>query len=383
MNGSLQKKGNIYYAVIGEKDANGKWKYKWINTKKEKRGEAAKILRDILTQKENDTYINPSKVLFSDFLIDWFDNTEKNQIEITTQDGYTTNIKTHIAPYFKEKGIKLQELKAIHLQKYFDEKYKSGRVDGKGGLSANFLKKHYSNIKRALDYAVRMEMISTNPIKNVTLPKLEKYTAQYYSVEKLETLLEITKKTNIEAAVFLTVHYGFRRGEALGLRWKDIDFKEGTLMVCNTRTRVCKDVEKKPKSESSLRTLPLISNVAEYLKALKVKQLEDKLLFGNKYNKNDYVCKYRDGKPVNITTLNHTFKRIITNNNLPPIRFHDLRHSTASYLLKLGLSLKEIQVWLGHSDISVTANIYSHIDIEMKKNAAQKINDLFAKANNL
>ncbi len=383
MNGSLQKKGNVYYAVIGEKDACGMWKYKWINTKCEEKGEAAKVLREILTQKENETYINPSKITFSDFMLDWLDNTIKNQIEVTTWDGYTTNIKTHISPYFKEKGIKLQELKPIHLQKYFDDKYKSGRVDGKGGLSANFLKKHHANIKKALDYAVKMDLISSNPIKNVTLPKLVKYSAQYYTVEKLEALLEKTKGTSIETAVFLTVHYGFRRGEALGLRWKDIDFKEETLTVCNTRTRVCTDVEKKPKSESSLRVLPLIPKVAEYLKTLKVKQLEDKLLFGNKYSKNDYVCKYTDGRPVNITTLNHTFKRIITNNDLPPIRFHDLRHSTASYLLKLGLSLKEIQVWLGHSDISVTANIYSHIDIEMKKNAAQKINQLFGKAENL
>ncbi|PKL78904.1 MAG: hypothetical protein CVV25_09740 [Ignavibacteriae bacterium HGW-Ignavibacteriae-4] len=379
MNGSLHKKGKYYYAVIAQKDNQGKWQQKWFSTKSEKKGEATKVLRKLQTELENGTYIDPSKTLFSDFIVDWLDNTIKNQIEVTTFDGYCTNVKTHIAPYFKEKGIKLQDLRTIHLQNYINEKYKNGRVDGKGGLSAKFLKKHHANIKKCLDYAVKMGLIATNPISNVTLPKIEKYNAQYYSIEQLETLLEVTKGSNIESAVYLTVHYGFRRGEALGLRWRDINFKDSSLIVCNTRTRVCTNVEKKPKSESSLRTLPLIPKVADYLKTLKKKQSEDKLLFGNKYLNNDYVCKYADGTPTNISTLDHAFKRIITKNNLSPIRFHDLRHSTASYLCKLGISLKEVQVWLGHSDISTTGNIYSHIDFEMKKNAANKINDLFSK----
>lgn len=114
---------------------------------------------------------------------------------------------------------------------------------------------------------------------------------------------------------------------------------------------------------------------------MKAISIEGKLLFGSSYKKNDYVCRYEDGTPLNITTLNHAFKRILEQNSMPHIRFHDLRHSTASYLLKLGLSMKEIQVWLGHSDISTTMNIYSHVDIEMKQNAANKINELFKNSN--
>ena len=191
-------------------------------------------------------------------------------------------------------------------------------------------------------------------MNHVTIPKIKKHDAKYYTVEQLEQLLKVTKGSNIESAVFLTVHYGFRRGEALGLRWSDIDFKEGTLKVSNTRTRVAKNIEKKPKSESSIRTLPLIPSVIEYLKALKEQQEEDKNIFGNCYNDNDYVCRYLDGTPVNVNTLNHVFKRTLEENNMLHIRFHDLRHSTASYLIKNGLSLKEIQVWLGHSNISNT-----------------------------
>lgn len=178
----------------------------------------------------------------------------------------------------------------------------------------------------------------------------------------------------------MTAHYGFRRGEALGLRWKDIDFKDGVLKVCNTRTRVASNVEKRPKSESSLRVLPLIPRVCEYLQNLIQQQEADKQEFGDCYQENDYVCKYRNGTPLNVNTINHAFKRILKANDMPHIRFHDLRHSTASYLLKNGLSLKEIQTWLGHSDISTTANIYAHVDAEMKRNTAAKINELFKSA---
>lgn len=373
MTGSLQKKGKVWYAVINTFNEKGKRQLKWISTAKNKKPDAQKVLTEILSKMDKNTYIDPVKTLFSDFMLDWLDNIIKSHIEQTTWEGYTTNIRVHIEPYFKAKRLKLSEITAMDLQQYFNKKLNEG-------LSACYLKKHHANIKKALDYAAKLGLINNNPIEHVTMPKIKKHDAKYYTVEQLEQLLTVTKGSNIESAVFLTVHYGFRRGEVLGLRWNDINFKEGTLKVCNTRTRVAKDVEKKPKSESSLRTLPLIPRVTEYLKELKGQQEKDKNTFGNCYNDNDYVCRYTDGTPVNVNTIDHAFKRTLEDNKMLHIRFHDLRHSTASYLIKNGLSLKEIQIWLGHSDISITANIYTHVDSEMKKNTASKINELFTTA---
>lgn len=203
------------------------------------------------------------------------------------------------------------------------------------------------------------------------------YIASYYTVEQLEKLLELTKGTSIESVVFLTAHYGFRRGEVLGLRYSDIDFVEKTLTVRNTRTKVKSAVEKQPKSIASYRTLPLMPMVEKYLVDLKKKQEQDKILFGSEYQCNDYICKTANGAPININSLSHIFKRILEQNDMPHIRFHDIRHSVASYLLKNGVSLKEIQLWCGHSDISVTAMFYTHVDLEMKRNAGEKINALF------
>ncbi|MCD9025596.1 tyrosine-type recombinase/integrase [Cohnella silvisoli] len=133
------------------------------------------------------------------------------------------------------------------------------------------------------------------------------------------------------------------------------------------------------KSASSYRSLPLMEKIKEYLEIIQERQKQNKKLYGNDYAKSGFVCCWPNGSPLKSEYLNHKFKQLLSENDLPPIRFHDLRHSIASYLLKHGMSLKEIQVWLGHADIGTTANIYSHVDTEMKKNTAQKIHDLFSK----
>ena len=370
MNGSLQKKGNVYYVVVSIKDEHGDFKSKWISTKCKKKTDAHKELNRILNEIENGEYINKSNFLFADYMEYWLKNIIINQVERSTWESYNYNLYNHVIPYFKGKGLKLQEVGTIQLQTYFNEKYENGRTDGKGGLSANLLKKHYANIKKALDYAIKIGYIRTNPIGNVAMPKVKKFVGKILTVEEVERLLQGVKGTDLESMIVLTVNYGLRRGEILGLRWQDIDFEGKNLVICNTRIKMKVRIEKQPKTEASLRTLPLISHIDKYLRNLIKHQEEDKLLFGECYIQSDYVCRYRDGKPINIDSCNHAFKGILKRNKLPDIRLHDLRHCTASILLKNGASMKDIQIWLGHSDISTTMNIYAHVDFEMKKATA-------------
>ena len=114
------------------------------------------------------------------------------------------------------------------------------------------------------------------------------------------------------------------------------------------------------------------------MEEVKNKQDEYKILFGNTYTENDYICKWPDGKAMDISYLNQALTKLLKDNGMPHIRLHDLRHSTASYLNKLGFTPKEIQLWLGHADIKTTMNIYTHIDVAMKQNMAAKIDGLFA-----
>ena len=136
-------------------------------------------------------------------------------------------------------------------------------------------------------------------------------------------------------------------------------------------------VEKeRTKNKSSYRTLPLIAEVKVYLLQLKRKQKEAKLLHGGSHIDNDYVNKWEDGKPFTPDYISRTFKKILTKNKLQVIRFHDLRHTTASLLLSKGFSLKEIQEYLGHANINTTSDIYGHLEYKAKITMADKLGEL-------
>ncbi|MCX7710713.1 MAG: site-specific integrase, partial [Clostridia bacterium] len=270
MKGSLKKRGDNWYAIVDIRDSSGNRKQKWINTKCEKKPDAEKALREILQKIDNNSFINPEKITFIEFLRDWLENIAKGKVEYTTWQGYDLMLKSHIVPYFHQScNVKLQDLKPIHLQKYFEFKYRKDSTDG-CGLSPSTLRKHYACISGALEHAVKMDLIPSNPVRKVTLPKKEKFKGNFYTAEQIEKLLEVALGTPIESAVYLAVTLGLRRAEVLGLKWKHIDLDDGTLTIQETRVKFLKDeVTKEPKNASSKRTLPLSDNLIEYLKVLK------------------------------------------------------------------------------------------------------------------
>ena len=172
-------------------------------------------------------------------------------------------------------------------------------------------------------------------------------------------------------AVVLTVFCGLRRSELLGLKWQSINFKQQTVTIKDTVVRMKTVIEKeRTKNKISHRALPLSDDIMVALKAERAKQEDDKKLFGNEYYNSNYVCRRADGTTYLPNTFTKLIQRVMEKAELPVIRLHDLRHTTASILLNLGFNLKEIQEWLGHSDIATTANIYAHLDASSKQNIA-------------
>lgn len=393
MNGSLHKQnGSKYWYLtidmgkekIGEKE-NGKPIYKRlqkkINTKMIKKSDAEKVRIETINQLNNNVFVKPEKLTFTEFLNNWLNNYVKQNCELTTYESYELIIKKHIIPYFKNEVL-LQKLQPSDLQKYYNYLLENGRADGKGGLSANTVHKHHANIHKALDYALKMQLVVRNVADAVPLPQKQKYIGNYYTGEQIKILIEVVKNTPIETPVIITITLGLRRGEALGLKWNNINLNEGILRISESRVRFGKGaITKKPKNESSIRTMPIPEFLIKYLKQLNVRQKENKLMCGKDYKDNGYVCCHFDGSPLDLSYISHKFREILEINSLPLIRFHDLRHSNASYLLKQGVSMKEIQVWLGHKQLSTTSDIYSHVDMELKKNSANKINEIFKKIN--
>lgn len=376
MTGSLQIKNGKYYAVLNFKDNEGKRKQKWISLDmevKNNKRKAEQALKKLVTEYETKKIDVINEQLFSDFMGEWL-KVIKASVKLNTYNGYKFHYDKHIKPYFDKLGVTVVELTPMHIQNYYNKKISEG-------LSASTVKRQHANIHKALDYALKMNIIPYNPADRITLPKREHYTGKFYDENQLKQLMELCKGTPIESCVFLTVNYGFRRSEVLGLKWSAVNFTENTITVNHTAVQTIGSVvyEDSTKNKSSLRTLPLTDGVKKYLLELKAHQENMAMIMGDCYHKSEYICCYDDGKEIRPDYVTHKFGKILANSNLPKIRFHDLRHSAASLLINAGFNLKEVQEWLGHSNIATTGNIYSHLQYASKVNMANRFNELLTK----
>lgn len=380
MTGSLQTKGNIYYAVVNYTDEGGNRKLKWISTRLKVSGnnkrKAEKFLRDVINEHEENKMVIAKEILFSDWMLGWLERM-KTHVELTTWEGYESYVRAHIVPYFSHRRIMLTALEPKHIQDYITEKLAKGRVDGKGGLAIESVKKHRKVMHIALDEALNLNLIPYNPSDRTKLPKNNnKFVASFYNESQAMELLQIAKDSIIEPAIVLTVYYGLRRSEVCGLKWSAIDFDKDTMVIKNTIVRVKTRVEKeRTKNKSSYRTFPLLPSVKTYLKSLQRSQKKMQLICGESYFRNDYICKWEDGRPFDPGYITKKFGKLIGASALPQIRFHDLRHSTASILIGMGFGLKEVQEWLGHNDISTTADVYAHLQYSTKVMMADRLNE--------
>jgi len=369
----LAKRKGIYHAVISYQDETKKWRQKAQTTNLKVKGnkkEAEKIADEFLEKFEkeynNRNFNVDANILFSDFLFTWLE-TKKINVRPNTLHAYTLNVNTHIAPYFKDRNIKLCDLNQRHLQAFINKKLEV--------LSPNTVLKLHQHIYSALKHALQFDLIQCNWAERVELPHKVKPTPMFYSTKELQNLLEVANGTPVESAVYLTVHYGLRREEVLGLKYSAIDFDKNTIEINHTAVLVGSKVTyiDKTKTSASKRTLPLMDDVKEYLEAMKKVQEKDKGIFGDSYFVSDYVCKNPDGTLIKPTYLTQNFNKLLKKNGLKHMRFHDIRHSFASLMLRSGCSLKETQVWLGHEDISTTGNVYAHLLFEEKVKASSMI----------
>ena len=309
-------------------------------------------------------------ILFSDFMLKWLEVT-KSTIQITTYASYQGMVERVIVPYFRKRGIKLVDLKATDLQDFYNKQLER--------VKANSVIHYHANIHKALKYAVKIDLIPSNPADKVERPKKNEFKGSYYSADEIHALTEIAEGTKLEIPVLLASFYGLRRSEVLGLKWDAIDFEANTLEVKHIVTQASIDGKKvlvqadRAKTKSSLRTLPLVPHIRDRLLMLKGQQDTYRRLCGKSYNRDylGYLCVDEIGNIIRPNYVSEQFPKLLEKNGLRPIRFHDLRHSCASLLLANGVPMKQIQEWLGHSDFSTTANIYAHLDYASKLSSAQ------------
>lgn len=380
--GHLQVKKDYYYMVLNQKEPNGKRITKWLPTgipavgkKNEKRAQEMLMeTRCKYTDLPSTAKIPAStsidqSMLFSAYMFKWLDII-KPSVEESTYAGYKDVIERRIAPYFEKLGATLGSLTSMDIECFYEYCFNTLKVKG------TTVQHYHANIHKALKYAVRHDLVQSNPMEKVEPPKPCKYVGAFYSVEEVKTLFQVVKGDPLEFPVLMAVFYGLRREEILGLRWRDIDFEGGFFTINHTVTQIRVDGKSKvirkdrTKNKSSCRSMPLVPEYRELLLKMKKRQETCRKLCGNCYNESEYVWVNDLGIPFKPSYVSTHFKLLLEKNGLRRIRFHDLRHTCASLLLKNKVTMRDIQEWLGHSTYATTANIYAHLDTTSRANSA-------------
>ena len=379
--GHLQEKNGMFYVVLNYRDENGKRKTPWISTNLPVKGNKKRAENFMLDVRRNFVPPNVQRIeereamqkgdiLFTDFLLKWL-RVAKSTVKLTTYASYEMMATRIIIPYFETLNIKLKELTTEDIQEFYSAQLER--------VSANTVIHYHAVIHRALKYAVKIKTIQSNPAVNVERPKKEKFIGGFYDKKEINTLFDIIQGLPLEVAIKLAAFYGLRREEIIGLKWTAIDFENNTLTIqhtvteCNLDGKHIEVASDTAKTDSSLRTMPLVTNFREMLLAKKEKQEHYRKLCGRSYCKEylNYIFVNEMGERWKPRYLSDGFKRILEQNGLRRIRFHDLRHTCASLLLANNVPMKKIQEWLGHSDFSTTANIYAHLDFQSKISSAE------------
>ena len=385
MTGCIAQRKDVYYIRLTYYDRHHKRKDKWVTTGLSGRGAKKKATAMIPEMIEKYSYLekseHPAKMV--DYLKMWKEQ-QVGEVAETTYDGYHTYVDRHLIPYFKDLNLNIQDITAGHIMDYVNFLSKDGgRKDNKaGGQSITSIRKIISILRKVFDYAVMYGDIKINPALQVPLPKREKNSNNtnknkrqvFMTAEDAQKMLDAFRDEEIGPIVYVTLYYGLRKSEALGLRWQAVDFEKDTISINHTVVGGSHIVEKdSTKTYCSERTYQLIPDIKVLLLKLREQQQEYKQRLGSGYHNNDYIFKNPNGVPYRPDSLTRSFKRALERHGLPQMRYHDLRHSTASILVDKGWDINDIKEWLGHADISTTANIYAHISHRKKVSLAQDL----------
>ena len=296
----------------------------------------------------------------------WLDY-EKADLRATSKYAYSVIVNKHIIPYFSAKP--LLKIKREDIYRYFAHLRESKE------LNTNTIRKHYDVLYSIFTSAEQSEKIHTSPMRGVRPPKTEPFDNHIYDPGQIVELFQAAEGDRIEVAVHLAVYLGLRRGEICGLRWENVDLDGGAIHIIDNRTMAGATVIDGPlKTESSDRRLKIPDGLAPTLLAAKSQQEADKQELGESYNDRGYVFCYRNGRPYRPNYLSMLFAQMLAQNDLPHIRFHDLRHTHGSIAI-LGAPLYDVSKSLGHSRQEITQRIYIKDYTKVKSAAVDSVDN--------
>ena len=373
MRGSVRKRGSTYTwylftpdPVTGRRRQHSKGGYR---TKKE----CQAALNDALAALRVGTFVESSKRTVASYLLDeWLPAMQPPRVRPSTWLSYQRNLERHVIPALGT--IELQRLTPAHLTGFYRSLLTGGRLDGRGGLSAKSVKNIHGALHPALKDAVRWGYVARNVADAADPPKVVTPEMQVWSPAQLRTFLTYVRDDRLYAAWMLFATTGMRRGEVAGLRWVDVDLAAGRVTPRKPRVEVNYKVHvSEPKTAKGKRSLALDPATAAALREHRVRQAEERLIVGPGWQDSGLVFTWGDGRPLHPERFSRWFERLAREAALPKIRLHDVRHSYATAALAAGVPAKVISERLGHANIAITMDTYSHVLPGMDERAASVV----------
>ena len=365
--------------TLGTEPGTGKRRTITTTVKGERR-DAERELRRLLRTLDTGEHVDPSRVTVNDWLTLWL-ATVRNEVSPKTHERYAEFVRCYLIP---ELGAhRLAKLAPVHIQTGYNKWAVEGRRDGKpGGLSPQTRRHIHRVLKSALSRAVKQLMIGRNPADSIEkLPKVDRRLLTVLTAEQGARLLEGVAHTRVYWPVLIALSTGMRRGEILALRWRNVDLDRALVTIVQSLEQLGGRREgmrfKLPKSGKA-RAVTLPSFAVEELRRLKHEQAEELLEQGIRQSGDTLLCTRADGEPILPESVTREFWRLVRRlKDIPRIRFHDLRHTHATELLRAGVQPKVVQERLGHSSISITMDVYSHVSETLQRDAAIELDGVF------
>jgi integrase len=369
--GHLRQRSPGHWAIVIDlhDPETGKRRRKWHSFRGTKRQAQVECSR-LISQIKGGLYVEPAKMSVRQFLDYWLDQM-KSQVAPRTHERYGEIALKCVAPLLGH--VPLPNLRAVQISAAYSKALAEGRRNGKGGLAPRTVVHIHRVLRQALQQAVDWEMIARNPTDKLKPPKVEKKEMRALDAAETAALLETIRPYRLFIPVLLAVTCGIRRGEITALRWRSVDLVNSQVEIRVSTEQTKNGVREKETKTGRARTVTLTALAVEELRRHKVKQAEELLRLGLRQSDEMYVIAQADGQPLKPNSLTHEFVRFIVGTELPRIRFHDLRHTHATQLLKSNVHPKIVQERLGHEDISTTLNLYSHVLPGMQDAAARSV----------
>ena len=378
MQGSfIKKRGSTWTAYYYVPDRTGKRRQRTKGGFKTKADAQTFLSNTIMTVRSGD-YVEPSKLLFGEYLTEQWLPIAKRSIRPSTWDNYRGMVELHVLPTLG--GIQMQRLSHNHLDRLYTDLLENGKLNAPGGLSPKTVRSIHNMIHKALRDALRKQLVNRNVSESADPPRIQQSGSQVmktWTGDQVRAFLTGLQGHRLQAAYVLAATTGMRRGEVLGVRWADIDFGTKRLAVRQTIVSVNYKLSfGTPKTARGRRLIALDDFTLAALSAHRVNQHVERSSIGDAYVDHDLAFPRLDGSPTHPDYFSQAFDRTVARLKLPRIRLHDLRHTHATLALQAGVPGKVVSERLGHASMTFTLDIYTHTVPQMQEEAAEQIAEL-------